>query len=254
VVVSLPKLAANLSLLFTEVPFLERFAAAAAAGFRAVEYQFPYDFAADEIARSARAAGVAVVLHNLPRGRGGEIGIAALPGREAEFAAGVEQGIAYAQAAGCPRLNCLAGCGGDQATFVANLRVAAARLAAVDLALVIEAISTQAVPGFFLNRSAQAVEVIAEVGSDNLALQYDCFHMQRMEGDLEATIARLLPHIGHIQIADAPDRHEPGTGCIDYPHLLPALDDLGYSGYVGCEYLPAHGTQAGLGWAARWLA
>ena len=253
-VVSLPKLAANLSLLFTELPFLERFAAAAAAGFRAVEYQFPYDVAADEIAASARAAGVAVVLHNLPRGRDGEIGIAALPGREAEFEAGIERAMAYAQAVGCPRLNCLAGCGGDLATFVANLRVAAARLGAADLALVIEAISTQAVPGFFLNRSAQAMEVIAQTGVDNLALQYDCFHMQLMEGDLLTTIARLLPQIGHIQIADAPDRHEPGTGCIDYAHLLPTLDALGYSGYVGCEYLPAQGTQAGLGWAARWLA
>ena len=255
----MPRLAANLSLLFTEHPFLERFSAAAAAGFRYVEYQFPYAWRADEVADAARRAGVQVVLHNLPAGdmAAGERGIACLPGREADFRAGVEQAIGYAKAAGCPRLNCLAGLASADrahfATLVANVRYAARRLAEVGVALVLEPINTRTVPGFFLTGSRQAIDVLDAAGEGNAALQYDVFHMQIMEGDLAATLERLLARIGHIQIADVPARHEPGTGEINFPFLLAHLDALGYGGWVGCEYNPRGDTVEGLTWARPYL-
>ena len=255
----MPRLAANLSLLFTEHPFLERFAAAAAAGFRYVEYQFPYAWRPDEVADAARRAGVAVVLHNLPAGdmAAGERGIACLPGREAEFRAGVEQAIGYAKAAGCPRLNCLAGLAGADcahfATLVANVRYAARRLAEVGVALVLEPINTRTVPGFFLTGTRQAIDVLDAAGEGNAALQYDVFHMQIMEGDLAATLERLLARIGHIQIADVPARNEPGTGEINFPFLLAHLDALRYGGWVGCEYNPRGDTVEGLRWARPYL-
>ena len=256
----MPKLAANLSTLFPELPFLERFAAAARAGFRYVEYQFPYQWQAEELARRARDAGVQVVLHNLPAGdfAKGERGIACLPGREREFRDALEPAIAYAKAVDCPRLNCLAGLApADRAHFdvlVANLRYAARRLGEAGLQLVLEAINTRSVPGFFLSRSAQAIDVLNAAGEPNAFLQYDFFHMQIMEGDLARTVERLLPRIGHIQLADVPDRHEPGSGEINFDFLLRHLDAIGYSGWVGCEYNPKGDTLEGLKWARPYLS
>ena len=257
-----PKLAANLSLLFNEVAFLERFAAAAKAGFRHVEYQFPYEFDKREIAQRARAAGVEVVLHNIPSGNAaaGDRGLACLPERADEFRRGVGKAIEYALAAGCPRLNCLAGvvpaaaaAEPFRATLVDNLRYAAHELDRAGLDLMIEPINTRSVPGFFLNHSAQAVAILDAVGAKNAYLQYDLFHMQIMEGDLVRTIERLLPRIGHMQIADVPDRHEPGSGEINFAFVLAEIDRLGYRGAIGCEYHPARDTLAGLGWARPYL-
>lgn len=256
-----PRLAANLSTLFTEALFLERFAAAARAGFRCVEYQFPYDFDKDEVAARARDAGLQVVLHNAPPGgRASDRGIACLPGREAEFRDGVERAIGYARAARCARLHCLAGvapAGVERerlhATYVANLRHAAARLAAEGMTLLIEPINTRSVPGYFLSGSRQAERVLDELGAPNVRLQFDLFHMQIMEGDLAKTIERLLPKIGHMQLADVPGRHEPGTGEINFPWLLGHIDRLGYAGWIGCEYNPIGDTLAGLTWAKPYL-
>ena len=256
----MPKLAANLSTLFVEREFLGRFAAARAAGFRFVEYQFPYAYAADELAAAARDAGVEVVLHNMPAGdfTRGERGIACLPGREREFRDGVERAIDYAKRVGCPRLNCLAGLApADREHFnvlVANARHAARRLGEVGIELVIEAINTRSVPGFFLSRSAQAIDVLNAVGEANARLQYDLFHMQIMEGDLARTLERLVGRIGHVQIADVPERHEPGTGEINFDFLLTHLDRIGYSGWVGCEYNPRGDTLEGLTWAKPYLS
>ena len=255
----MPRLAANLSLLFPELDFLDRFAAAAAAGFRYVEYQFPYGYPADEVAHAARGAGVQVVLHNLPAGDmgGGERGIACLPGRERQFQSGVALAVDYAKAASCPRLNCLAGLApADRRhfnTLVGNVRYAARRLAEVGVQLVLEPINTRSVPGFFLTGSRQAIDVLDAAGEGNAFLQYDVFHMQIMEGDLAATIERLLARIGHLQIADVPDRHEPGTGEVNFDFLLAHLDRIGYSGWVGCEYNPRGDTVEGLKWARSWL-
>ncbi len=256
----MPKLAANLSTLFPQLDFLDRFAAAARAGFRYVEYQFPYAWKADELARRARDAKVQVVLHNLPAGdfAKGERGIACLPGREAEFRDGIERGIAYAKAVDCPRLNCLAGLApADEAHFavlVENVRYAARRLGEAGLQLTLEPINTRSVPGFFLSRSAQALDVLNAAGEGNAFLQYDFFHMQIMEGDLAATVERLLGRIGHIQLADVPGRHEPGTGEVNFAFLLRHLDALGYSGWVGCEYNPRGDTLEGLKWAQPYLS
>jgi hydroxypyruvate isomerase len=259
----MPRLAANLSLLFADVDFLDRFEAAARAGFRYVEYQFPYAWKKEELAARARSAGVEVVLHNLPAGDAakGERGIACLPGRVGEFREGVERAIEYARSLHCPRLNCLAGIVPQDAplarhfdTLVENVRFAAQRLKAAGLALMVEPVNTRTIPGFFLTRSSQAIEVLDAAGSDNAFLQYDIFHMQIMEGDLARTIERLLPRIGHIQLADVPDRHEPGTGEIHYDFLLGHLDRIGYAGWVGCEYNPIADTVEGLKWAKPFLA
>jgi hydroxypyruvate isomerase len=253
----MPKFAANLSTLFTELPLLERFAAAEKAGFKGVEVQFPYAIAKEEIAQQLRANGQTLVLFNLPPGNfeAGERGIACLPGREQEFRDGVGVAIDYARATGCKTLNCLAGfvpqgVGPDAArrTLVDNLRFAAAKLKEEGILLVAEAINTYDMPGFFLNRSAQALALFDEVGSNNLKLQYDIYHMQRMEGELASTIERLLLSIGHIQLADNPGRHEPGTGEINFSWLLRHIDRIGYASWIGCEYFPRAGTAAGLGW------
>jgi len=259
----MPKLAANISLLFPQLPFADRFAAAAKAGFRCVEYQFPYAFgSAQEIAAHARAAGVEVVLHNLPGGDAakGDRGIACQPARVAEFREGVERAIEYARAAGCPRLNTLAGIApADLArervreTLVENLRYAAGKCAAAGLTLLTEPCNTRTIPGFFLNTSKEGIDVIDAVGAGNLLLQYDVFHMQIVEGDLAKTIERLLPRIGHIQIADVPARNEPGTGEINFGWLLPHIDQLGYQGWIGAEYIPRGDTVQGLSWAAPYL-
>jgi hydroxypyruvate isomerase len=260
----MPQLAANLSLLFPQLPFMDRFKAAARAGFRHVEYQFPYGAgSATEIAARANEAGVGVVLHNLPGGDAakGDRGIACQPARVGEFREGVDRAIEYAKAAGCPRLNALAGIAPEGVprakvfdTLVENLRYAAGRLAAAGLTLLTEPVNPRTVPGFFLNTSRQGIEAIDAAGVPNLQLLYDIFHMQIVEGDLARTIQRLLSRIGHMQLADVPDRHEPGTGEIHYDFLLEEIDRLGYAGWVGCEYVPKGDTVEGLTWARRYLA
>ena len=256
----MPKFAANLSMLFTEVPFLDRFEPAAVAGFSAVEFLFPYAFSVADIQQRLRAHGLALVLHNLPAGNweAGERGIACLPDRVDEFRAGVAQAIEYATALGVPQLNCLAGkapAGVDDAllrqTFIANLKFAAAALKQAGLKLLIEPINHYDIPGFYLNRTAQAVAILDEVGAENAYVQYDIYHAQRMEGELAATMQKYLARIGHIQLADNPGRNEPGTGEINYPFLFAHLDRIGYGGWIGCEYKPATTTQAGLGWRQR---
>ena len=257
------KLAANLSLLFPQLSFPERFAAAAKAGFRYVEFQLPYAFgSAQEIAGHARAAGVEVVLHNLPAGDAakGDRGISCQPGRVNEFREGVERAIEYAKAAGCPRLNALAGVAPAgvprekvRETLVENLRFAAGKLKQAGLTLLTEPCNTRTIPGFFLTGSKDGIDVIDAVGADNLLLQYDVFHMQIVEGDLAKTIERLLPRIGHIQVADVPDRNEPGTGEINFNWLLPHIDKLGYQGWIGAEYIPKGDTVEGLKWATPYL-
>jgi hydroxypyruvate isomerase len=251
------RFAANLSTLFTEVPLPERFSAAAKAGFQGVEVQFPYAMAKEDITEQLRANGQTLVLFNLPPGdfAAGERGIACLPGRVQEFQSGVAIAIDYARATGCRTINCLAGLlppdlspDTAYATLVANLKFAADKLKAEGILLVCEAINTKDMPSFFLNSSAQAMALFDDVGPSNIKLQYDIYHMQRMEGELAATILRLLPRIGHIQLADNPGRHEPGTGEINYPWLLNYIDKAGYEGWIGCEYMPAAGTEAGLGW------
>lgn len=256
----MPKFAANLTMLFNEAPFLDRFERAAKAGFEAVEFLFPYDFPASEIQARLKGNGLQLVLHNLPAGdwAGGERGIACHPGREAEFRDGVARAIGYAQALGVGQLNCLAGklpagadCVAAQATLVANLKHAAAELKAAGLKLLVEPINTYDIPGFFVTRTAQALALFDEVGADNLFLQYDIYHAQRTEGELAATLSKHLPRIAHVQLADNPGRNEPGTGEIHYPFLFAHLDRIGYTGWVGCEYKPATTTEAGLGWRQR---
>jgi len=258
----MPKLAANLSTLFPQLEFLDRFAAAARAGFRYVEYQYPYPWQPAEIAARARDAGVEVVLHNMPRGEAerGEHGTACLPGREARFRDDLERAVEYARAAGCTRLHCMAGVApphadraGLQAAYVANLKYAAGRLQAEGMQVLIEPLSARTVAGYFLTASAQAARTLDEVGAANVLIQYDVFHMQIMEGNLAATIERLLPRIGHLQIADVPGRHEPGSGEINFDFLLRRLDAIGYSGWVGCEYNPQGDTAEGLKWAKPYL-
>jgi hydroxypyruvate isomerase len=253
----MPRFAANLTMLFTELPFFDRFEAAAKAGFSGVEYLFPYDFQADELAARLKTHGLVQVLHNLPAGdwAKGERGIAILPDRTDEFRTGVDRAIAYATALNCKQVNCLAGiapAGVDraklEATFVANLAWAASRLKAAGIKLLIEAINPIDIPGFYLNTTRQSLDLIAQTGSDNVFVQYDIYHMQITEGDLARTIERNLGMIPHIQLADNPGRHEPGTGEINYPFLFAHLDRIGYAGWVGCEYKPRDGTAKGLGW------
>ena len=258
----MPRFAANITMLFTEVPFLDRFELAAKAGFKAVEFLFPYAFEAAQIKRKLDDHGLTLVLHNLPAGNweAGERGIACHSDRIDEFRTGVGQAILYAQALGVKQLNCLAGKApaglADEVlrtTFVENLRFAANALKAAGLRLLIEPINTFDIPGFYLNRTAQAASILGEVGADNAFIQYDIYHAQRMEGELAATVQKYLPHIGHIQLADNPGRNEPGTGEINYPFLLAHLDRIGYDGWIGCEYKPATTTEAGLGWRQRLL-
>ena len=249
-------------MLFTEQPFLERFAAAASAGFRGVEYLSPYDYPEADVARALHDARLEQVLFNVPSGdwAAGERGIACLPDRVEEFRAGIPKAISYAKALGCTRINALVGKlpagvshADAHATCVRNLRFAAGELEREGIALVAEAINTYDIPGFFLSGSRQAFALFDEVGSNNLTLQYDIYHMQRMEGELAATLRSNIARIGHVQLADNPGRHEPGTGEINYPFLFQTLDDIGYTGWIGCEYVPANGTTRGLGWATSYL-
>jgi hydroxypyruvate isomerase len=257
----MPRFAANLSFLFTERPFLERFAAARAAGFAAVEFHFPYEFDRAALAEVVMTSGLDVVLFNLPSGdwAGGERGIACHPRRVAEFQDGVGRALEYARLLGCGRLNCLAGIPpGDvsrdkaRETLVENLRFAAAVTARAGIQLVMEPLNTRDTPGFFVATTQSALAIIRDVGSANLRLQYDIYHAQVMEGDLARTLQEHLPQIGHIQLADNPGRHEPGTGEINFPFLLQHLDRLGYAGWVGCEYKPTGRSEDSFGWLEPW--
>jgi hydroxypyruvate isomerase len=259
----MPRFAANLSFLWPELGFMERFGAAARAGFKGVEYLFPYDYPKDQIAEALARHQLAQVLHNLPAGdwAGGERGIACHPDRVGEFQDGVGKAIEYATALGCRQLNCLAGLAPKgiapekvRETFVSNLKFAAGKLKAAGIRLLTEPINTRDIPGFYLTRTQQALDLIRETGSDNLFVQYDIYHMQIMEGDLARTIEANLAMISHMQLADNPGRNEPGTGEINYPFLFGFLDRIGYSGWIGCEYKPATTTDAGLHWARPWLA
>ncbi|MBI2771190.1 MAG: hydroxypyruvate isomerase [Burkholderiales bacterium] len=258
------RFAANLTMMFNEVPFLDRFELAARAGFKAVEFLFPYAHPAAEIRQLLDANGLQLVLHNLPAGDwdAGERGIACHPERVEEFRAGVAKALVYAKALGVGQLNCLAGkvspanASGAldprvRQTLVANLRHAAAQLGDAGLRLLIEPINTFDIPGFYLNRTEQAIALLDEVGAANAFVQYDIYHAQRMEGELAATMSKHLARIGHIQLADNPGRNEPGTGEINYPFLFAHLDRIGYEGWIGCEYKPAADTVAGLGWFSK---
>ena len=274
----MPRFAANLSMLYNELPFTERFAAAAADGFKFVEYLFPYAWPAEQLAALLKTHGLQQVLFNAPPGggdvpavidaawAGGTRGTACLPGREAEFQAGVKLGLRYAAALQCPRLHVMAGLlpasvprEAAHATYVANLRWAAAQAAVQGVQVLIEPINTRDMPGFFLNYQAQAHAVLAEVGAANLQVQMDLYHCQVMEGDLAAKLRQYLPtgRVGHLQIAGVPERHEPDVGELNHSYLHKVVDEVsaacGWTGYVGCEYRPARGavaggTSAGLGW------
>ena len=253
----MPQFAANLTMLFNEKPFLERFALAKIGGFKAVEFLFPYAFEASEIKSALDNNVLKLVLHNLPAGDwdAGERGIACHPDRIEEFRTGVAKAIEYATYLNVAQVNCLAGkapAGVDTQlvhdTFVSNLTYAAEQLKRVNIKLLIEPINTFDIPGFYLSKTQQAIDIMDEVGSDNLYLQYDIYHAQRMEGEIANTIKKYLPRIAHIQLADNPGRNEPGTGEINYEYLFGLLDQIGYKGWIGCEYKPASNTEAGLGW------
>jgi len=255
------RFSANLSMLYTELPFLDRFGAAAADGFQGVEYLSPYEFPAEEIRDRLATYELTQVLFNLPSGdwAGGERGLGALPGRTEEFRRGVGEARRYADVLGCRMVNCLAGVpkGADaeaaETTLVENLRYAAPRLADAGIRLLLEPINLADIPGFAISTSAQAERILDRVGSDNLFIQYDFYHMQKMRGELVGEFERLMGKIAHVQIADNPGRHEPGTGEINYGFVLGALDRLGYTGWVGAEYKPAGTTREGLNWMRPYL-
>ncbi len=258
----MPRFSANLTLLFNEVDLIDRFSAAAAAGFEGVEVQFPYEHTAEQVLEELRENNLSLVLFNLPAGdlEADERGIACLPDRVGEFQESVETALIYAAKVGCPQLNCLVGkvpWGMDddlvRRTVIDNLRFAAREAGKVGIKLLIEPINNRDVPGFYLNTSKEALEVMDEAGSTNLWLQYDLYHMQTMEGDLSRTIESNLRKIAHMQIADVPDRHEPGTGEINFDYILPRIDRMGYEGWIGCEYNPAGLTMDGLGWMRPYL-
>jgi hydroxypyruvate isomerase len=253
------KLAANLTMLYNEVDFLDRFEAAAKSGFKGVEYLFPYAYPKEQLAELLAKHRLTQVLHNLPAGdwAAGERGIACHPNRVGEFQDGVGKAIQYAKALGCPQVNCLSGIAPKdvaaekvRSTFVSNLRFAADKLNAAGIKLLIEPINTFDIPGFYLSHTRQALDLIRDTGSSNLFVQYDIYHMQRMEGELAATMKAQLAKIAHIQLADNPGRNEPGTGEINYRFLFAFLDSIGYSGWIGCEYKPKGKTVEGLGWRA----
>jgi 2-dehydrotetronate isomerase len=258
----MPRFAANLSMLYPEHAFLDRFAAAAADGFTAVEYLFPYEHEAGELARRLHAHGLEQVLFNAPPGRfaAGERGIACLPGREDEFRAGIAQALDYAQALACPRVHVMAGLVPDGAdrnalrrTYLGNLAWAAAQAAPRGVDVLIEPINTRDIPGYFLNRQADAHAIVDEVGARNLKVQMDLYHLQIVEGDVAMKLRRYLPtgKVGHLQIAGVPLRHEPDQGELNHDYLFDLIDELGWAGWIGCEYRPAGSTSSGLGWLKR---
>jgi hydroxypyruvate isomerase len=253
----MPRFAANLSMMYQEYAFLDRFAAAAADGFRAVEFLFPYEYPAAEIAARLQAHGLTQALFNLPPGdwAAGERGMASLPGRKSEFVASIDRALEYALATGCKSVHAMAGLvspGADLARmcrhYVANQRLAAERLAPHGITLLIEPINTRDMPAYFLNFQQQAHDIVAEVRAPNLKVQMDFYHCQIMEGDLLKRFERFQTGVGHIQIAGVPARHEPDTGEVDYAWLLREVDARGYDGYIGCEYRPRAGTSTGLDW------
>ena len=256
------KFSANLTFLYQDKPFLERFAAAAADGFPAVEYLGPYAEPKENVAAALESAGLEQALFNVPSGdwAGGERGIACDPDRVEEFRAGIATALDYAKALECRKLNVIAGLvkpGADlqllEDVLVENLRYAAPRLADAGIKLLIEPINTRDIPGFFLTTTKQAERILERVGHDNLYIQYDFYHMQVMQGDLVPTYERLRDRVAHVQVADNPGRNEPGTGEINYRYVFAALDRLGYDGYVGCEYKPKAGTSEGLSWMRELL-
>ena len=254
----MPKFAANLSMMFNEHPFPERFAAAAQAGFKAVEFLFPYDYPAGDVADWLKNNGLVNALFNMPPGNwaGGERGIASLPGREQEFRDGVTKAVEYALALGTPTVHCMAGyfpAGGDRARhhalYIENLRYAAREMAKIGRTLVIEPINHRDMPTYFLNTQAEGVAVCKEIGLPNLKVQMDFYHCQIVEGDLTMTLKKNFADIGHIQIASVPKRNEPDDDSeINYPYIFKRLDEMGYEGFVGCEYNPRGRTEDGLGW------
>jgi hydroxypyruvate isomerase len=250
------RFAANLSFLFTELPFLDRFAAAAKAGFTGVEFMFPYAIPADDIRARLEEHNLTLALFNLPPGHWdkGERGFAALPGREDEFASAVDLALTYAEALGCRRLHAMAGLighGADRKVFVANLKMAAEWAAPLAIDILIEPINTKDIPGYFLSRTSDAQDVIEEVGEPNLALQFDLYHRHVMEGDVSGAIGTYASITRHYQCAGPPHRGEPDTGELDYADLFRRIDASGYEGWIGCEYKPVAGTEAGLGWLRR---
>ncbi|UUX48292.1 hydroxypyruvate isomerase family protein [Nisaea acidiphila] len=257
----MPKLAANLSMMFQELPFLDRFKAAAEAGFRGVEFLFPYDFPAGEIRAKLEDAGLTQALFNLPPGDwdAGDRGFAAIPGRQDAFLAALEKALDYADALDCPRLHVMSGMVPDGVsreacteTLIANLKQAAPIAGKRGKTLILEPINNRDMPPYFLNYQDQALSIIDAVGENNVRLQFDLYHCQIMEGDLAVHLKDNLAAIEHIQIAGVPERHEPDIGEINYPYLFRLMDDLGYEGWVGCEYRPQAGTVEGLGWMKEW--
>jgi hydroxypyruvate isomerase len=258
----MPRFAANLSFLYGEHAFAERFAAAARDGFRAVEFAFGYDFDRHDLAARLAAHGLQQVLINAPPGdlNAGERGLAGLPGREADFRRGLlDQALPYAQALRCERVHVMAGVlppGAERmahrAAFVANLAWAAAQAASAGIELLIEPINTRDIPGYLLNRQDEAHAIVAEVGAPNLKVQMDLYHCQIVEGDVAMKLRQYLPtgRVGHLQVAGVPQRHEPDEGELYHPYLFALIDELGYNGHIGCEYRPAAGTSAGLSWLA----
>jgi 2-dehydrotetronate isomerase len=253
----MPKFAANLSMMFNEVPFLDRFQAAAAAGFKAVEFLFPYEFSPEEVGSKAKAAGTEIILFNMPAGNwaAGERGITGLPGREEEFRAGVEKAVLYAERLGTTRIHAMAGiapAGADlsacRTTLIANLEYAAEKLAAKNITLLLEAINTRDMPSFIVSTQKDSHAICEAVGASNLKMQMDLYHMQVMEGDLATSLKRYASMCGHIQIAGCPERNEPDTGEVRYEYLFRLLDQMGYQGWLGCEYRPAGKTSEGLAW------
>jgi hydroxypyruvate isomerase len=257
----MPRFAANISTMFTDRPFLERIPAAAEAGFKAVECQFPYEAEAGEIRRRLDEAGLDLVLLNTPPGdfAAGERGLAGLPGREADFRAALDRAMAYAEVLDCPQIHVMAGVRPEGAsreacwaTYKANLEIAGKAVAAAGRQALIEPINTRDIPGYLLNTPAEGAALVEELGLPALRLQFDFYHAQIMAGDLARSFERHLPLIGHVQIAGVPERQEPDVGEIHYPYLFELLDRLGYRGWVGCEYFPAARTEDGLGWALRY--
>ena len=253
----MPKFAANLTMLYNDLDFLDRFAAAHADGFSGVEYLFPYAFPKEALAERLQRHDLTQVLHNLPAGNweAGERGIGCLPDRVGEFQEGVGRAIEYATTLGCGQVNCLTGIAPDsvsadvlERTLVDNLSFAADKLREAGIRLLVEPVNTRDIPGFYLSDTRHAERLLDAVGSDNLFIQYDCYHMQIMEGDIVKTVERLLPRIAHMQLADVPARNEPGTGELNYPFLFAEFDRMGYTGWIGCEYKPAGRTSEGLSW------
>lgn len=254
----MPKLAANLSMMFTEVPFLERFARASEAGFKGVEYLFPYDHPAETVAAALRDNGLENALFNLPPGNWetGDRGLAAIPGREKDFEGLIDKALEYATVIGCPCLHAMAGIPADDAnpyacqqTYVHNISVAAERCAPHGIKVLLEPINPRDIPGFYLNRQDAAIATLDSVGAGNAALQMDLYHCQIVEGDVAVKIRANIDRIAHFQIAGVPDRHEPDIGEVNYPYLFDVIDELGYDGWIGCEYRPKGETRDGLGWA-----